>query len=60
MGGGVEILTMAIIKSSVFWDVTQCGPLKVNERFKGTCRLRLQAEFVNAVIVWTATINNPL
>jgi hypothetical protein len=30
------------LKSSVFWDVTSCGPLKVNWRFGRTCRLHDQ------------------
>jgi hypothetical protein len=25
-----------------FWDITPCSPLKVNQRFGGTCRLHLQ------------------
>jgi hypothetical protein len=27
---------------SVFWDVTPCSPLKVSQRFGGTCGLCLQ------------------
>jgi hypothetical protein len=27
---GSEVLTTAVIKSSVFWDITLCSPLKVN------------------------------
>jgi hypothetical protein len=30
------------MKDSVFWDISACSPLKVNRRFGGTCRLRLQ------------------
>jgi hypothetical protein len=30
------------LRSSVFWDITQCSRLKVNRRFGGTCRLHLQ------------------
>jgi hypothetical protein len=33
---------MWILKSSVFWDITPCSPLKVNRRFRGTYRLYLQ------------------
>jgi protein subunit release factor A len=29
-------------KSSVFWDITPCTALKVNQRFGGTCHLHLQ------------------
>jgi hypothetical protein len=34
-------------KSSVFWDVTPCGLLKVNQRFGGTCRLHLQSRRIS-------------
>jgi hypothetical protein len=30
------------MKCSVFWDMTQCSPLKVNRRFGRTCRLHIQ------------------
>jgi hypothetical protein len=30
------------MKSSIFWDITPCGPFKVNRSFGGTCRLHLQ------------------
>jgi hypothetical protein len=29
-------------ESYIFWDITPCCLLKVNRRFGGTCRLRLQ------------------
>jgi hypothetical protein len=28
-----EVLTAVIMKGSVFWDITSCGPLKINRRF---------------------------
>jgi hypothetical protein len=31
--------TSLILKSSVFWDITVCGLMKINQRFGGTCRL---------------------
>jgi hypothetical protein len=34
---GFEVLTAVVMKSSVFWDITPCSPLKVNQRFRGTC-----------------------
>jgi hypothetical protein len=34
-----EVLTAVAMKSSIFWDVTPCSPLKVNRRFGRTCRL---------------------
>jgi hypothetical protein len=30
------------LKSTVFWDITPCSPLRVNRRFGGTYRLHLQ------------------
>jgi hypothetical protein len=33
---GFEVLTAAVIKSSIFWDITPCSPLKVNGRFGET------------------------
>jgi hypothetical protein len=35
------------MKSSVFWDITPCRPLKVSRRFGGTCHLQLQGPSVN-------------
>jgi hypothetical protein len=32
-------------KSSIFWDITHCSPLKVNRRFGGTYRLCLSPAF---------------
>jgi hypothetical protein len=37
-----EVLTAGIMKSSIFWDITPCIPLKVSGRFSRTCRLHLQ------------------
>jgi hypothetical protein len=31
------------MKSSVFWDLVPCSPLKVNWCFGGTCNLHLQS-----------------
>jgi hypothetical protein len=39
---GFVVLTAVIMKSAIFWDITPCSPLKVNRRFRGTCRLHLQ------------------
>jgi hypothetical protein len=27
----------AVMKSSIFWDIKPCSPLKANGRFGGTC-----------------------
>jgi hypothetical protein len=37
-----EVLTAVVMKSSIFWDVTPCSLLKVNQRFGGRCRHHLQ------------------
>jgi hypothetical protein len=39
---GFEVPTAVAMKSSVFWDITPCGSVKFNWRFRGTCRLHLQ------------------
>jgi hypothetical protein len=39
---GFEVLTPVVMKSTIFWYITQCSPLKVNRRFRGTCRLHLR------------------
>jgi hypothetical protein len=36
-----EVLTAMVMKSSIFWDITPCSPLKVN-CFRETCHLQLQ------------------
>jgi hypothetical protein len=33
---GSEVLAPVVMKSSVSWDITPCGPLKVSLRFGGT------------------------
>jgi hypothetical protein len=35
-----EKITM--MKSSIFWDITSCSPLKVNRLFGGKCCFHLQ------------------
>jgi hypothetical protein len=39
---GFEVLTAVVMKSTTFWDITPCNPLKVNPRFGRTYRLHLQ------------------
>jgi hypothetical protein len=36
-GARFEVLTAVVMKSSVFWDITPCNPVKVNRRSGGTC-----------------------
>jgi hypothetical protein len=38
---------MCTLRSSVFWDITLCSPLKVNRRFGGTYRLHLQGRGIS-------------
>jgi hypothetical protein len=33
---GFEIRTAVAVKSSVFWDVMPCNPVKVSQCFRGT------------------------
>jgi hypothetical protein len=32
---GFEIFTVVVMKNTVFWNITQCSPSKVNRRFRG-------------------------
>jgi hypothetical protein len=41
---GFEVLTAVVMKTSIFWIITSCSPLRVNRRFGGTCHLLLQRE----------------
>jgi hypothetical protein len=38
---GFHVLTVVIIESSIFWDITRRSPLEVNGCFGGTCLLHL-------------------
>jgi hypothetical protein len=40
-------MTAVVRKSSVFWDIMSCSPLKVNGSFRGTCRLHLQGRRIS-------------
>jgi hypothetical protein len=39
---GFEVLTGMVMMKSFFLDITPCSPLKVSERFGGTCYLHLR------------------
>jgi hypothetical protein len=39
----IEVFTVVIMKSAIFWDVTLCGSCK-NQRFKGMYRLHHQGD----------------
>jgi hypothetical protein len=36
---GFEVLTAVVMKSTIFWDITQCSPLKVNRFRRNMSRL---------------------
>jgi hypothetical protein len=38
----VILLRTFTTKSSIFWDITSCSPLKVNRYYRLTCRLHVQ------------------
>jgi hypothetical protein len=44
---GFEVLTAVVMKSTIFWDITPCSPLKVNRRLGGTYRLHLQGRKIS-------------
>jgi hypothetical protein len=44
---GYKALTAVVMKSSVFWDITPCSPVKVNIFFGRKYRLHLQYRRVN-------------
>jgi hypothetical protein len=39
-----EVPTAVVMKSTTFWDIKPCSPLKVNRRFGGTNSLQFQVE----------------
>jgi hypothetical protein len=41
---GFEVLTVVVMKSTIFWDITPCSPLRFNRCFGGTYRLHLQGQ----------------
>jgi hypothetical protein len=42
-----EVLTAVAMKSSVSWDITPCSPVKMSQRFGGTCYLNLQGRRIS-------------
>jgi hypothetical protein len=48
-----EVLTAVLMKISVFWDITPCGAVKVNERFRGTYHLHLKGPRVSRALFAT-------
>jgi hypothetical protein len=46
---GFEVLAEVVIKSTIFWDITPCSPLKVNRRFGEIYHLHLQGRIISRV-----------
>jgi hypothetical protein len=46
----VEVLTTVVMKSSNFWDIMPCSPLKVNRYFGGTFLLHPQRWRIRALL----------
>jgi hypothetical protein len=44
---GSEVLSAVIMKTSVFWDIRPCSPLKNNKRFGGICHLHFQSLIIS-------------
>jgi hypothetical protein len=44
---GFEVLTAVFMKSTIFWDITPCSPLKDNGCFGGKYRLHLQGRKIS-------------
>jgi hypothetical protein len=44
---GFAVLTAVVMKSTIFWNITPCSPLRVNRRFGGTHRLHLQGRKIS-------------
>jgi hypothetical protein len=44
---GFKDLTPVVMKSSVFWNITPCSPLKIKGRFGGTFLLNLQLQRIS-------------
>jgi hypothetical protein len=41
---GFEVLTVVVMKNSIFLDTMSCSPLKVNQCFGETCCVCLQGQ----------------
>jgi hypothetical protein len=40
----LEVFTAVCMKTTVFWDVTPCSPVKVHQCFRGTHCVHLQGQ----------------
>jgi hypothetical protein len=43
-----HFISSILIESTIFWDITQCSPVKMNQRFGGTFCLHLQSQISRA------------
>jgi hypothetical protein len=43
-----KLQTCICKKMAIFWDIMPRSPLKINQRFRGTCRLHLQDRRINS------------
>jgi hypothetical protein len=50
---GFGVLTAVVMKSTIFWDIMSCSPLKVNRRFGGTYRLNFQGQRISRALLAT-------
>jgi hypothetical protein len=48
---GFEVLTAVVMKSSIFWDITSRGLLKVRRRFGGIFIIHIQGRRISQVII---------
>jgi hypothetical protein len=44
-----EVKQASIKKTTIFWDITPCSPLRVNRRFGGTYRLHILGRKMSSV-----------
>jgi hypothetical protein len=49
----MDYLTRLLMESSIFWDIMQCSPLKVNRRFGKVFRLQLQVRRISSALLST-------
>jgi hypothetical protein len=47
-----ELLTSVVIKCPIFWDITQCSPLNVDQSFGGTCCRHVQGRRTSQEMLW--------
>jgi hypothetical protein len=50
------VLTKFRLKTSIFWHITLCSPLQVNQRFGETLPLHLQSRRISGRLVYSCTL----